>query len=256
VGERGTLTRRPSRLSASGLVRASKRATQQEVDVDSSRHASDLEQIYRDRFSGSEEYRDRVWKVLTSKFFAQWIPPSARVLDLGCGYCEFINRIDATLKYGMDLNPQSSRSASTAVHIFEQDCSTPWPLPEAGLDVVFTSNFFEHLATKTHLERTLQEAYRCLAPSGRLIAMGPNIRCIPGEYWDFFDHYLPLTERSLAEVLRKCGFEIERVIPRFLPFRMSGRRNYPVWMLSAYLSLRPAWRLFGRQFLVIAKKPQ
>jgi SAM-dependent methyltransferase len=224
--------------------------------MDSSRHASDLEQIYQNRFSGTEGYRNRVWKVLTSKFFIKWIPPTARVLDLGCGYCEFINSIEAAAKYGMDLNPQSSRSASVNVHVFEQDCSTRWPLPEAGLDVIFTSNFFEHLATKAHLETTLLEAYRCLAPGGRFIAMGPNIKCIPGEYWDFFDHNLPLTERSLAEVLRKCGFAIERMIPRFLPFRMSGGRNYPAWMLSAYLSLRPAWFLFGKQFLVVAKKPQ
>jgi SAM-dependent methyltransferase len=224
--------------------------------MDSSRHASDLEQIYRDRFSGSEEYRTKVWEVLTSKFFSRWISPGARVLDLGCGYCEFINLVNAAVKYGMDLNPQSSKSASAEVHIFEQDCSTPWPLPEAGLDVVFTSNFFEHLLGKTHLEMTLREAYRCLAPGGCLIAMGPNIKCIPGEYWDFFDHYLPLTELSLSEILRKCGFAVERQIPRFLPFRMSGRRKYPVWMLSAYLSLRPAWRLLGKQFLVIAKKPQ
>jgi predicted SAM-dependent methyltransferase len=58
-----------------------------------------------------------------------------------------------------------------------------------SLDVVFTSKFFEHLSDKPSLVATLSKAFRCLKPSGRLIALGPNIKYLPGEYWDFFDHH-------------------------------------------------------------------
>jgi SAM-dependent methyltransferase len=215
---------------------------------------SDLEQIYNRRFSGKEQYRIRVWQVLTSHFFSRWISKSGSVLELGCGYCEFINQIDAAKKYGMDLNPNSGRNTASDVAFLQQDCSSPWPVAPGALDTVFTSNFFEHLPTKTHLEETLRQAWLCLKPGGRLIAMGPNIKYVPGSYWDFFDHYLPLTELSLAEVLEKCGFEIESNTARFLPYTMSDGAEYPMWTLKLYLALPMIWRFFGKQFLVVARK--
>jgi hypothetical protein len=104
------------------------------------------------------------------------------------------------------------------------------------------------------LEQTLLEAYKALRPGGRLIAIGPNIKHLPGAYWDFFDHYLPLTELSLIEVLRKCDFEVVFCRDRFLPFTMSDGREYPAWMLRLYLKMPFAWPFFGKQFLVVARK--
>lgn len=216
--------------------------------------SADLKQLYASRFEGKLAYRQRVWRELCL-FFGKWIPAHATVLDLGCGYCEFINGVECPRKFGMDLNPDSVEFASREVTILQQDCSEDWNLTPGSLDVVFTSNFFEHLLTKTMLERTLQQAYRALAPGGRLIAMGPNIKYVPGAYWDFFDHYLPLTERSMVEVLAKCGFEIDLCQDRFLPFTMSDGKEYPIWILRAYLALPVAWRFLGRQFLVVASKP-
>ena len=217
--------------------------------------APDLEQIYKERFAGSLAYRQQVWRVLTSAMFSKWVSPASTVLDLGCGYCEFINHIHARKKYGMDLNPDAARNAAADVTIIEQDCSQAWPIARDSLDVVFTSNFFEHLPTKTHLERTLQQVWLSLKPGGALIAMGPNIKCVPGAYWDFYDHHIALTESSLAEVLRKCNFVMEKVTSRFLPYTMSGGKTYPVWMLRVYLNAPIVWRLFGKQFLIVARKP-
>ena len=95
-------------------------------------------------------------------------------MDLGCGYCEFINNVRAGRKFAMDLNPEASKRAAAGITVFQQDCSENWPVPARSLDVVFTSNFFEHLPTKAHLERTLVEAYQALKPGGCLIALGPN----------------------------------------------------------------------------------
>jgi len=209
--------------------------------------------MYRERFSGRLEYRQRIWKVLIP-FFQKWVAPDSTVLDLGCGYCEFINLISARKKYGMDLNPDATEFAAPEVNIIQQDCSDEWRVPPGGIDVVFSSNFFEHLPTKAALERTLKQAYVALAPGGRLIALGPNIKYVPGAYWDFFDHYLPLTELSLTEVLAKCGFVIELCKDRFLPYSMSVGMECPIWMLRAYLGLPIAWRIFGKQFLVVASK--
>jgi SAM-dependent methyltransferase len=215
----------------------------------------DLREIYSRRFQGNLDYRNRVWQTLTANFFSRWIRPADRVLDLGCGYCQFINHIECAEKYGMDLNPSAADHAAKDVTLLQQDCSTRWPFDANFLDAVFTSNFLEHLPTKGALENTLLEAMRCLKPGGKLIALGPNIRYLASHYWDFFDHHLALSDRSLVEVLEKTGFAVAESIPRFLPYTMVRSRKYPDIFLRVYLRVRLAWLLFGKQFLIVVTKP-
>jgi len=214
----------------------------------------DLRTLYDNRFEGRQEYRRQVWSILISDCFDRFIPTDGTVLDLGCGYGEFINQAVAKSRYAMDMNPDSKRYLDPAVRLFEQDCAERWPLEDHSLDLVFTSNFFEHLESKAKLAATLREACRCLRPGGRLVALGPNIKYVPGAYWDFWDHHIPLSEASLAEGLRAVGFQVETIIPRFLPYTMSQGPQYPLFLFRLYLKLPFAWRLFGRQFLVVAKK--
>ena len=214
----------------------------------------DLQAIYEQRFAGKEEYRKRVWQVLFADFFESYTRGRRTVLDLGCGYGEFINQLQGATRYGMDLNPDAGRHLNPDVQWLQQDSTHPWPLPDNSLDLVFTSNFFEHLPDETSLRRTLEEAYRSLRPGGRLIALGPNIAYTGDAYWDFADHYLALTDASLAAMVQSVGFRLERVIPRFLPFTMSDGRQYPLFFVRLYLRLPIAWRLFGRQFLIVATK--
>jgi len=218
-------------------------------------HQDELQRGYERRFAPRQDYRRRVWNVLTREFFQEYVDPRCSVLELGCGWGEFINQIKAGRKFGMDLNPSSRSRLDPSIEFLHQDCSARWPLDDAALDVVFTGNFFEHLPDKPSLGRTIREAYRCLKPGGRIICLGPNARAIPGAYWDFWDHYLPLTERSLAEGLELSGFRVVEARARFLPYTMARDRNAPVWMLSVYLKLPPLWGVFGRQFLVVAVKP-
>lgn len=217
--------------------------------------AGDLQQIYHRRFAGLEDYRRVVWRVLAGEIFSKWIASDSSVLDLGSGYCEFINQISARRKYAMDLNPATKSNADRDVAVLLQDGSTEWRLPAATLDAVFTSNFFEHLPDKSALERTVQNAFHCLKPGGRLIALGPNIRYSGAIYWDFYDHYIALTDLSLIELFQKCGFAIEYARAQFLPYTMVKSRRYPAWVLKAYLRMPLVWRLFGKQFLVVARKP-
>ena len=215
--------------------------------------AEDVQKIYQARFGGKSDYRRKVWAVLC-RYLSRWIPQNASVLDLGSGWCEFINAVLCSQKYAMDMNPDVERYATPEVNVIRQDCSDAWNVPGNSLDVVFTSNFLEHLPTKSAVEKTLLEAHRALKQGGRLIALGPNIKYLPGAYWDFFDHYVPLTELSLSEVLRKCGFDVEVCRSRFLPYTMSHGSEYPVAILRLYLWMPLAWRICGKQFLIVAKK--
>jgi SAM-dependent methyltransferase len=217
--------------------------------------AQDLQKIYQRRFSETAAYRNLAWRELARVFFNRWVGSDDAVLDLGCGYGEFINNIGARKKWAMDLNPEAPRHLAKDVVFLQQDCSSPWPLPEGSLDIVFTSNFFEHLPDKECLKRTLSQAFRCLKPGGRLMAMGPNIKFLPGQYWDFFDHHVALTELSLAEALEMEGFCVEQATPRFLPYTLVNSPQYPLFLLRLYLMLPQLWWIAGKQFLVIARKP-
>jgi SAM-dependent methyltransferase len=216
---------------------------------------SELATIYDQRFKGIKSYRNRVWRVLIDDFIQPHVPPDAAVLDIGCGYGEFINNIRGRTKLGMDMNPNTAKFLSSDVHFLHQDCSMAWKVPEASLDIIFTSNFFEHLSDKRTLALTLEQAHRALRPRGKLIAMGPNIKYLPGAYWDFWDHYLPLTELSLREGLRIHGFDIIFCVGRFLPYTMAHGIQYPIIFLKLYLKIPLAWRFFGKQFFLIAQKP-
>jgi SAM-dependent methyltransferase len=215
----------------------------------------ELQAIYERRFKQERvDYRIRLWRTLVASFFQPMIPPGAAVLDLGCGYGEFINHVRCGPRFAMDLNPKATEHLDPAVTFLFQDCSLRWDLPDQSLDVVFTSNFFEHLPDKLALKLTLIEAARCLKPGGQLIALGPNIKFVQGAYWDFWDHFLSLTELSLAEALDNNGYRVERAVPRFLPYTTINQPSYPMAFVRLYLRLPFVWPWFGRQFLVVARR--
>jgi len=214
-----------------------------------------LSHIYRERFSqGDIAFKERMWKVLCERVFQRYVQPSDTVLDLGAGGCEFINAIRAASKIAVDLNPDVANHARDASVILARSTDLG-PVDDASVDVVFTSNFLEHLPNKSDVLRTLAESHRVLKPAGTLIVLMPNVRYLPGKFWDYFDHHTPLTHLSLVEALTLSGFRAERVVPRFLPYTVK-QRGLPrsTMLLRAYLSLRILWPLFGRQMLVVATR--
>jgi len=220
----------------------------------SANEAADLQRIYDSRFSDSLAYRRKIWAILVSVFFQKYVPAGDTGVDLGCGDGEFINAVRCARKFAIDLNPDAPKHVDVSVRFLQQDCASPWQLETGSVNVVFTSNFFEHLPDKNALGRTLDEIFRCLAPGGKLIAMGPNIKYLPGAYWDFWDHYLALTEKSLSEGLITRGFEISECYPRFLPYSMVKQPPSPEILLKLYLGLPLVWPIFGKQFLIVAIK--
>lgn len=211
-----------------------------------------LQQQYQRRFSEGMEYRNALWRVLCGDFFQQYVDNGAVLLDLGCGWGEFSNNIVAGKKYAMDLNPDAANRLNDDVELISQDCSQPWPLADSSLDIVFTSNFLEHLPLKLDIERTVSEVKRCLKPGGTFIALGPNVRLLPGEYWDFWDHHVQISDRSLVELLGMNAFRIAEQHAGFLPYTMSDGRKPNLLLVKLYLRMRIMWKLMGKQFLIVA----
>ena len=67
---------------------------------------------------------------------------------------------------------------------------------------------------------------------------------------------MPLSGSSLKEALNTRGFAVGTCYDRFLPYTMAAGPRYPVTLLRLYLKLRPAWWIFGRQFLVVGTRRQ
>lgn len=213
-----------------------------------------LKKIYQIRFSGLENYRNSIWKILVKDFFSKWIREGSIVLDLGCGYGEFINNVEGCQNHAMDLNPYTSRALNENTIFHKQDCSNSWPFEPESIDLIFTSNFFEHLPNKQALDQTISNAKIALKEGGRIIALGPNISVLKGRYWDFWDHHVALSDQSLRELLEIHDLEIEKSIPRFLPYNMVRVTKRPLFLVSLYLKIPLAWHFFGKQFLLIARK--
>ena len=101
----------------------------------------------------------------------------------------------------------------------------------------------------------LAKMWKVTREGGRIAVMGPNYRYCSRTYWDFADHVVALTHRTIEEHLYTAGFEPTRTVPRFLPYSFNGSLPASSALTAAYLRLPPAWRLFGKQFLVVARKP-
>jgi len=216
----------------------------------------DLSKLYRFRFrAGDRAAKMRIWKALCEGFFQPLIGEERVIVDLACGYGEFINNIRGKKKYAVDLNPDARANLADDVEFCLSRADAMSAIADGSIDVVFASNFLEHLRTKEECDRVLAEVRRVLRPGGRFLIMGPNIRYLAAEYWDFYDHCLPLSHLSMEEGLVQADYEIDRIIPRFLPYTTQSRLPQHPLLVALYLKFPLAWRLLGKQFLVIGRKP-
>jgi len=122
--------------------------------------------------------RSAVWRALCQSWFAHYIPKGARVLEVGAGYCEFINNISAEQSVAVDLNRESRLYASPGVVAHEIAAERLGEvIPLAHFDAAFMSNFLDHCPTREQVLAVLRAVYNALKPGGRVLILGPNFRC-------------------------------------------------------------------------------
>ncbi len=210
--------------------------------------ATSAQDYFQSRFT-EDPQRDALWRPVC-EYLQPYIPPTGRVLDLGAGYCSFINQVRAAERHALDLFPGVTRYAAPGVQAHVGSCEDLSRFASGYLDTVFASNLLEHL-NREALARALAEARRVLKPSGHLILLQPNFRYCYREYFDDYTHRQVFTHVSLADLLTASGFRLRRVEARFLPFSLKTRLPKSPALVRLYLKL--PIRPFAKQMLLVAQ---
>jgi SAM-dependent methyltransferase len=214
----------------------------------------DSQRLYEYRFEGIEQAsREAVWREIADYLYGVLGKPDC-VLDPAAGRCEFISAIPARERWAVDEVAYPEAVADAGLTVVTSDIMTA-DLPRDHFDAVFVSNFLEHLPDQTTIATFLRKMRDVTRPGGRIAILGPNFRYCGARYFDCADHNVVLTEIAVAEHLHAAGFRVTRVTPRFLPYSFRGSLPASTRLTRLYLRLPLAWRLLGRQFLLVAEKP-
>ena len=223
-----------------------------------SRMSGHAGEIYALRFSAQDQgRRAAAWRVLCEDVFSRYVPAGGTVIDVGAGDGLFLRHIRAGRRIAVDESSRVRALAAEGIEVREAPAQGFAAGLEGAADLVFVSNLLEHLPSKAAVVDALRECRRALRPDGRLVVLQPNIRHVGAAYWDYLDHQLALTDRSVAEALRLAGFEVLEQRERFLPYTVTSFRGLPAaWvgpLVRLYLRLPFLWRLLGAQSLLVAR---
>lgn len=213
----------------------------------------DYQRLYAYRFRDVDQAsRQAVWREIARYVHARMDSPGT-VLDPAAGRGEFISAVPAAERWAVDLVSQGDLE-SAGVKMIVADIRDA-ELPAGHFDGVFVSNFLEHLPDQNTVAAVLAKLRDAMQPGGRIAVMGPNFKYCAREYFDCADHTLILSHVGLAEHLHAAGFEIGSLHPRFLPYSFRGMLPPSPALTRTYLNTPLAWKLLGKQFLAIARKP-
>jgi ubiquinone/menaquinone biosynthesis C-methylase UbiE len=207
-----------------------------------------MDRYFQTRFT-FDKGRTKVWKAIC-EYLQNEISSHSVVVDLGSGFCDFINQISASKKYAVDSNPESMQYCASDVEFLQSDV-TSLNLETNSVDVVFASNLLEHLHDD-ELQQTFSEVNRVLRKNGKIILIQPNYYYAYREYWDDYTHVKAFTHTSLADFLTSKDYRVKKVVKRFLPFSFHSILPKTYLLTKIYLAL--PYHFGAKQMLVIASK--
>lgn len=207
---------------------------------------------YFDTRLAQDPRREIVWTTLWDDVFSSYIPPDSTVVELGAGWCDFINAVTAKRRIAVDMWDGVTSAAATGVETHVGPAQDLSFLADHSVDAVFASNLLEHLE-RPDVEALVRESQRVLRPGGRLILVQPNFRLCAKRYFDDYTHVSVWSDVGMSQFLEAMGMEVEVVRGRFLPFSLKSRLPVSRALIRAYLRspLKPG----AGQMLIIARAP-
>ena len=212
-----------------------------------------LPELYDARFDEREvSAKDAVWREIV-RFLQRYIDRTAPVLDIACDRGHFIRWAKGSERWATDIRDVAAALPADVRFVQASGLDLASVLPNGYFGSVFMSNYLEHLESSDVVIDQLRVARQLVRPGGRVIVLQPNIRLVGPRYWDFIDHRVALTERSLLEAAELAELRTIDLITRFLPYSTKGRLPSDPRLVRAYLAFRPAWWLLGRQTLFVGE---
>jgi SAM-dependent methyltransferase len=208
---------------------------------------------YLDSRFAPDPRRDRAWKPIVAYLSRFWDRTDADILDVGSGYCSFINFAVGRRRVAVDIHDRLAEHAGEGVEHFVASATDLSIFPSSSFDVVFASNVLEHLA-RDEIQQALAEFRRVLRPGGRVILLQPNFRHCASRYYDDYTHLTPLSDKSLGDLLTIADFRLVCVQSRFLPLTVKSRVGSLTFLVPLYLRL--PWRPLAGQMLLIGEVPK
>jgi hypothetical protein len=197
-----------------------------------------------------DKRRDVLWETLWRYYFSAMVDPDDCVLDLGAGYCNFINAAIARRRIAVDAWDGFPAHLAPGIEHKVGSVTDLEFLDDGAVDFAFASNLFEHL-TRDDFSIALSVLRRKLSAKGTLTIVQPNYRYAFREYFDDYDHKSVYSHVSLADYLTANGYEVFRVEPRFMPLSVKGRLPVTPFLIRAWLAspIKP----IGKQMLIHAR---
>lgn len=205
---------------------------------------------YHDTRFVQDARRATVWRALWRYHFSRLVGPGDCVLDLGCGYGDFINSVAARRRIALDAWPGFPQHVAPGVEAHVGDATDLAFLEAGSVDFAFASNLFEHMPQDA-LARLLAALRPRLSPRGTLNILQPNWRHAYREYWDDYTHVAAWSDIGLKDFLEAHGFEVFQVEPRFLP--LTVKSHLPVSPLLIRLWLASPVKPGGKQMFLRAR---
>lgn len=205
---------------------------------------------YHDTRLAQDAKRDVVWRTLWRHHFSREIGADDTVLDLGCGYGEFINHVVARRRIGLDQWDGIGKHLADGVEPIVGSVTDLSAIGDASVDYAFASNLFEHIPQNEFAD-VLAALRGKLSLRGTLTMLQPNYRYASREYFDDYTHVSIYSHVSLADFLRANGYDVLDVRPRFLPLTVKSRMPVSPLLIRAYLAspIKP----LGKQMLIRAR---
>lgn len=215
---------------------------------------SNLDDLYNARFPEADaDAKYATWREIV-RYLQRYIDPTAPVMDIACDRGYFTRWVRASERWASDIRDVEAALPDDVHFVRESGLNLLTQVPSGYFGTVFMSNYLEHLESAEEVIEQLRVARALIRPGGSVVVLQPNINLVGGRYWDFIDHKVALTERSLVEAAELADLRTIKLIDRFLPFTTKRRLPMNPLLVRAYLAFPPAWRILGGQTLFVGSK--
>jgi hypothetical protein len=194
--------------------------------------------------------RETLWRVLWASVFRDWVSGQDSVLELGAGYCHFINQVEARRRIALDLWDGFRTFLKPGIEAHVGPVTDLSFLDARSVDFAFASNLFEHI-THEELATVLNQLRNAFTERGTLNIVQPNYYYCYREYFDDYTHKTIYSHTSMTDFLEAHGYEVFDVRPRFLPLTVKSRLPVSAFLIRMYL-MSP-WKVMGKQMLIRAR---